>query len=283
MTKWRYYNHAMTPSQAPHLPVDISAVEDGSVFKADPNGKKALFARWTEGWDLPCQTNWWYLICKPPFSLENLSKSSRKNIKNALKKCEVKKIKPLEYKEDIWRIYMSSVSHYENFKSSYTEANYIERLKLQNVDWWAAFSKEDGRMIGYKSVNTYDTYVHFTSAKYDVGYLKMRASDALAYTCLSYYLSKDNVQYVSEGARSISHITNVQNYYIEHFKFYKAYCKLKLRFRPSVAPLIKMIYPFRRFFIIFDKIHTIHLLNSVLKMEEICRSDANIEVSECQG
>lgn len=36
--EWRYYNHAMLPTTAPHQEVDIGAVEDGSVWKLAGGG-----------------------------------------------------------------------------------------------------------------------------------------------------------------------------------------------------------------------------------------------------
>lgn len=37
--EWRYYNHAMLPTTAPHQEVDIGAVEDGSVWKLAGGGE----------------------------------------------------------------------------------------------------------------------------------------------------------------------------------------------------------------------------------------------------
>lgn len=288
MTKWRYYNHAMTPSQAPHLPVDTSAVEDGSVFKADTNGKKALFARWTEGWDLPCQTNWWHCIKDTPCQVDKSSKKARYEVRKALKNFYVKPINPTDHAQDLYHVQHAAFSAYPaKYRPYETFEQFCQKIQLwqpPHIYVYAAFSYTDNNLVGYAVLNDYQVYVNFTALKVIPAYEKQAVNAALVYGVLETLNPRMTPPFfISDGARPINHQTHFQDYLEKYFGFRKAYCKLHIKYRPGLDKIIKIIYPFRRVLMWFDGIGKIHQLNAVLKMEEICRADANTEVSECQG
>lgn len=87
MKNWIYYNHAMIPTTAPNEPVDTSCIEDKSIWKEN---KRAILARWTSDFDCGYETEWWYIIKDAPFEEDALSASTRRHIRQALKKVEVK-------------------------------------------------------------------------------------------------------------------------------------------------------------------------------------------------
>ena len=88
---------------------------------------------------------------------------------------------------------------------------------------------------------------------------------------LTHYLNECGKKYVCSGHRNINHKTNTQEYKIKRFGYRKAYCCLRIEYRPGVNVLIKVLFPFRKIFEKFDKITLVHQLNGVLKMEEIIR------------
>ena len=66
---WKYYNHAMIPTTAPHEPANLEALKNGSLWKENP---KAIMARWTTDWDCGYQTQWWYCIRDGKVNIEEL-------------------------------------------------------------------------------------------------------------------------------------------------------------------------------------------------------------------
>ena len=56
---------------------------------------------------------------------------------------------------------------------------------------------------------------------------------------------KKKIKYVNDGARSIAHDTNIQEFLIKKFKFRKAYCKLNVIYRWDVGIAVKILYPFK--------------------------------------
>ena len=61
---WTYYNHAAIPSTAPHVPVNMGPLENGSIWKI--KGGTPLLARWSTDWDCGCETDFWYVIKDNP-------------------------------------------------------------------------------------------------------------------------------------------------------------------------------------------------------------------------
>lgn len=270
---WKYYNYAMLPVSAPHESVDKTALNDGTIW----NKNKAVMAVWVDGWDSP-PSEWWYLIRESPFDISSLTKSSRKNIKKALGNCTVKKIQPLSCVNELWTVYVEAVERYKNYRMTISKSDFIVALenKPHNVDYWAAYSKDEGKMIGYKICTVYDDWCDFTTSKYSSKYLKMRASDALNYIVLEEYLNNQKKKYVSNGSRSILHCTNVQKYYEEHFLFRKCYCHLHIKYRWPINLFVKFFYPIWKVagggdfkFIILNKI------NAIFKLEEYARACNN--------
>ena len=84
-------------------------------------------------------------------------------------------------------------------------------------------------------------------------------------------LNFDGKWYINDGARSIRHETNFQEYLIKYFGFRKAYCNLKIKYRRPYGWLVNLIYPFRNYISGKSKIGS--LVSGILKMEQIVRED----------
>ena len=268
---WKYYNHAAIPTTAPHEPVNIKPINNGSIWQM--GGGTPLLARWTTDWDCGFETNWWYCIRDGKFSLEELSPSSRKHIRQALKHNSVirAKIEDSLY-DDLYRVYSEATSHYELADNIQEKESFVSGLitREKYVDLFLAYNLEN-ELLAYMTVRPEDGWVEIETAKFGDKALKAQSSNALYYTLLDYYLNEKKVQYVSSGSRSINHQTGTQEYKERVFGYRKAYCHLHIKYRPSVALLVKLVYPFRHVLQKHDSNTRIHQLNSVLKMEEMVR------------
>ena len=80
-----------------------------------------------------------------------------------------------------------------------------------------------------------------------------------------YYLKEKGLKYVSDGSRSITKHSNIQNFLINNFKFRRAYTNLKIYYKPLVKIAVIILYPFR-FLIPQSKI------KSVLRQESMARN-----------
>lgn len=270
---WRYYNHAAVPATAPHEEPDLTPIKDGSIWHLD--GKKPLLARWTTDWDCGYDTGWWYIIKDAPFDIEVLSKNSRKHIKEAFRKVRVKKINPADYVDALYECYHQAFLKY---KQATNEASF-ERFKRScencdsSIDYFAGFGLESGKLIGYTVSKANNGWAEIITAKFDPRYLNLRVSDALYATVLDYYLNEKKLSYVSSGNRSINHVTNTQEYKESHFGYRKCFCKLNVAYPPQCKFMVTLFRPFRKIISFAGKcIGKAHLVDSVLKMDEIARN-----------
>ena len=231
-----------------------------------------LLARWTTDWDCGHETNWWYCIKDTPVVLEDLDKQSRKNIRKGLKNCDVRMVESTRYAEQLYECYKQAWLHYKNVGEPTLKEVFIRNCDSDTLTYWAAFEKECGKLIGYITVSEHETYAEIHTAKFYPEYQHLQVSAAMYYTVLNYYLEKENIQFVSSGSRNINHTTQTQDYKERTFGYRKAYCKLHIEYNPQIKWIINLAYPFRNLLKYFDGIRSAHLLNSVLKMEEIVRS-----------
>lgn len=270
---WKYYNHAMIPTGSPDEEVDTSSIENGEIWRDSSGGGVPLLARWTSDWECDHETDWWYIIRSGPYSIEQLSKSSRKHIKQAQKKCYVREIEDSEV-QALYDCYVAAYSRYEkadNFISfDAIKDGFLNRGHEAKI-YYGAYELESNRLIGFFICSQHKNYLEINVSKFDPAYMNLRPSDALHHYVLSQWLSKPTIEYVNSGSRSINHVTNVQEYKISTFGFHKAYCKLHVVYNPKIKWMIPLLYSMRKLLIKFDDLGVFHQVNAILKMEEIVR------------
>ncbi|MBE5754575.1 MAG: hypothetical protein E7340_04530 [Clostridiales bacterium] len=272
MEGWKYYNHAVIPTCAPHEVPDLEPIKSGQIWKEYP---KALFARWTEDFDCDKETDWWYVIKDTQFDITTLKSKRRYEINKGNKFFDVKQINPIEYKIELYNVQVAAFSAYpQKYRPNVDKEKFIK-----SIDQWGiyvvlgAFCKDSGELAGYALLLQQSSkYVGFSVLKTKPNYEKFCVNAALVEGVLknfNSFLEQDG--YICDGARSISHETAFQDYLEKYFGFKKAYCKLKIKYNPKYSWLIKILYVFRKILIKFDGIGIVHNINAVLKMEEICR------------
>ena len=236
MSGWRYYNHAMLPSAAPHELPELRPLKDGSVWKLSGGGTP-LFARWTTDFDCGYETKWWYVIKDTPFDIGTLKAKRRYEINKGKKNFEVRIINPSEYSKELYEVQVAAFSAYP--QSYRPVVNYDSFVQSVN-DW-------------YKQ---YETYAVNAALINEILY------------GLNDRLGKDF--YICDGARSVFHETAFQDYLEKYFGFRKAYCNLHIKYRFPVGLIVGILYPFRSRISKLDS-SIAKKISSVLKMEELAR------------
>lgn len=273
---WKYYNHALIPTCEPHDTPDTFVLQNDELW--DSEGKRPLLARWTTDWDCGLNTNWWYVIKDEPFDISKLKADKRYKINKGLRYFEVRVINPLEHAQDLYNITVKAISTYpKKNQNKPSFEKYIETINEwkqdENVKIYAAFYRETEIMCGFIVGIFCKSHFELSSQKADPEYEKYQVNAAMIYMFL-----KDNEEllrngmYCNDGARSINHETNFQDYLEQYFGFRKAYCRLNIKYKKGLKQIIRITYPIRRFFLCFDRLKIVHLFNSIMKMEEICRN-----------
>lgn len=272
---WEYYNHAIIPTTAPHEVPDMLPIMDKSIWRI--SGSFPLLARWTTDFDCGFETNWWYVIKDTPLVLEEIPSKERKSINQALKKCYVRMVRMTENVDLLYRVFIAAYKKYELAGIPMCFESFQEYCESNDAKYqcWGGYDIDSHIMIGYMVVHDCGDFAKILSAKFDPDYSRLQVSDALYYNVLTYYLNEEKKKYISSGERSINHITGTQEYKIRRFGYRKAYCKLHIEYNPKVKWLIRLCYLFRKVLIKFDNHRFFHLINSVLRMQEIACEGQN--------
>ena len=184
----------------------------------------------------------------------------------------------MDYADEIWEVEKAAYAHYQNADNAQTKEHFLAGLKKQakNLEWWAAFSREDGRMAGWMTCSNHGTWTETCRAKYHPERQSWnRPSDVIHHAVLTHYLNELGQKYICSGSRNINHKTHVQEYKIKNWKFRKAYCRLHLVYNPKIKWIVKCIYPFRKLLMLLDNVTLVHQLNALMKLEEAARGCEN--------
>lgn len=270
---WKYYNHAMIPTTAPHESVNLKPLLDGSIWKM--SGRKPLLARWTSDFDCGYEKEWWYCIKDTPFDISQLKSKHRYEINKGNKNYYFKKINSSEYMEELWDVTEQSFTAYpQEYRPSLNKEKFI----LEIADWnktytvIAVFNKTSDELCGYALLKEHKSYVDFSVLKAKPEYEKSGINAAIVFAVINEYNKQleEGGFYICDGCRNILHETNFQNYLEKYFGFRKAFCTLNIEYRKDFKLLVKMLYPLRG---MFKKLKgkLSHQISSILFMEELNR------------
>jgi hypothetical protein len=159
---------------------------------------------------------------------------------------------------------------YSTFHKPISKDSFKSSILASTDDFWAVYNKEN-RLIAYGNNFIERDMCHYNSMKFHPKFLNLYPSYALIYTMNEYYLNKIGYLYVNDGARSIAHNTNIQNFLIKKFSFKRVYCRLNIVYRWDIKIIITLLYHFKS---ILKKVngHIFEKIYIVLKQEKIRRS-----------
>ena len=164
--------------------------------------------------------------------------------------------------------------NYNTTMPTMDENTFKRNILHSTCDFFAVYEMERERIIAYSQNIIENNSINYSTIKFDPAYLKLYPSYALFYEMNRYYLNEQKKLYVNDGAKSISHDTNIQEFLENKFNFRKAYCKLEIVYRFDIKMLVFILYPFKQIiFKINNKIFK--KLSVLLRHEEIRRSYEN--------
>ncbi len=271
---WRYYNHAMIPDGSPDEDVDVSEIKNGSIWKRE--GTKPMLARWTTDFDCGYETNWWYVIKDDKYDILSLKSKRRYEITKGRKNFEVKVITPSDHAEELYEVQVAAFSAYpEKYRPTVNHDKFVKSCSSWSGICLGAFHRTDDdscELCGYSYLSIKGKCIDFSVQKTKPEYEREGLNAALVDGVLTHFENElASGIYICDGARSISHETAFQDYLERYFGFRKAYCKLNIVYRPSIRWMIPILFVFRKVLKKLDGIGAVHLINSVLMMEEIRR------------
>ena len=271
MEGWRYYNHAMIPTAAPHEIVKTTCVQDESIWEENKN---AFLARWTTDFDCGHETNWWYVIKDTPFDISALKSKRRYTVNKGIKNFTVKEIDPSEHACAIADVRSAAITDIpKKYRVSFDKEEFVQDIKTWRFyKVYGAFDNESGMLCAYAILSRMEKYISFDVLK-SVPESESKGVNAatVAQFLTDHAAFFTDGGYICDGARNILHETHFQDYLEKYFGFRKAYCKLHVAYNPKIAWAVKLLYPFRRILKMFGGIGIVHKINGILDMESITR------------
>lgn len=268
---WKYYNHAVIPTTAPHEPVNLSPITDGKIWEV--GGGTPVLVRWSSDWDCGHETEWWFCIKDTPFDITALKSKRRYEINKGKKNFEVKKIDPAAFKEDLFRVTVAAYSEWpEKYRPKVDEQGFCKQVESWgDADVFAGFNIETNTVNGFALIFDKGSYAEFSVLRVKPESEKLAINAALVAGILEYYQDRfDGKFYINDGSRAIRHETAFQDYLEKYFDFRKAYCKLNVKYKSYIGVVVKLLYPCRK--LIKGRTGLGSQIEGILKMEEIRRS-----------
>lgn len=244
---YKLYKRSLIWSEAPHLEKKLSIIKTKKLLKQN----NALILRNIYNFDIENETSFWYIIKDSFGGMEELSSKTRNQIRRAQKLLEIKKVDKKLIFEQGYEVYSSSFKKYKNIAvSPLNKSDFLKGLQhdFKGEEFWGCIDKADGKLIAYAHNIIQNNMCNYNSMKaipeYLTGYYPYYG---LIYLMNEYYLETRGLKYVSDGARSITEHSNIQPFLINKLNFRKAYCNLTISYIYWLKPIIKILYPIRKY------------------------------------
>lgn len=264
MNQFYLYRHAWRYDGASHLEPRLQEHEWKDLLK-----QGGMMVRNTYDFDIPKETQFWYIVKDHFESLDGLKPRVRNKIRHANNYFEYRLIPYDQFEREVFPILEDTFAHYKVHDRTMNRdvfSDYLKYCQQRRFDYWGIFLKETDKMVGFCTVNNWNDCCEYG---YSGIYSNYKSHGYYPYYGLyhhlnGYYLDKQGFRYVSDSARSITNHSEIQDFLIQNFNFRKAYCHLAVHYNWWMKIAVKILYPFRG-------IITIPQVKAILNMESMQR------------
>jgi hypothetical protein len=241
---WYDYGGFMVPAYLPHcVPV---VTRESALEVLRKSGRP--FARWSTKFGLPENSEWWFVLRKGTWSLEQCSANTRSKIRRGYKRLAARLISPDEMLNIGYGVLEKAMDRYEHKEFLPSRQTFEKKIKASaaltgTLDLFGVFSGT--QLVGYSENYIQDNAAFWESIWYDPEFLKDYSSYVLVAEMLKYYLNERHFKYVLDGCRSIYHRSEIQEYLMHSFGFTKEYAHLNVVYRPWFTMGVKAAYVFK--------------------------------------
>jgi hypothetical protein len=209
--------------------------------------------------------NWYGVIKSEHYEIKDYPKSKVRNqIKRGLSQNTIKKISVEELKKQGYEIYSDIIKRYgikpenrEDYLRKITDYSHFDDI----IHFYGVFNA--GKLVGYSIVFVYgDIEANISEIRILPEYNKQYASYALIHILSELYLKSGAVKYLSDGYRSLVHETNIQQFLISKFGFYKLPLYLNCKIKYPYNIVFNLLYPFRKLI----KVHSVKAVFLLMKI-----------------
>lgn len=238
---WELYRSTLIPAEPPDRPIFLKKEECHELFHLT----NAWLIRWPSCWNKKEVSSFWYIIKENYNGFGEFSRNTRSKIRRGLKRNVVRRIGREELKIQGYPVYEGAFTRYDTSRKLARDEflRRIEGLNPDQYEFWGVY--QGTALVAYAEIRHIKDVINTSVMKFHPSGLKDYSSYALFYTLIEHYLGKRKIRYITNGARSLSHDTNIQGFLIEKFNFRKAYCKLNVCYTGFLGNLVRVAYPLR--------------------------------------
>lgn len=275
---WHDYSGFMVPTYLPHCTPQI--LEEIAHEVLEETGRP--FVRWDSEFGRAQASEWWYVLKKGPWAIENVKdKKKRWMIRQGKKNFNVRVLTLKEVAVMCPKVAQLAAARYKGEAKVESEEMLVKRADAANkipglLEYMGCFYNDE--LIGFSENYMQNNAVWLATIRYDPAYLGRYSSYGFLDGILDYYLNEKKLLYVLDGCRNIYHRTDFQEHLVKVFGFTKEYALLNVMYRPSFAIGVKTAYAFRGIIWNLSRIwtnNTLDKVGGVLRQEYIRRKCEN--------
>ena len=240
---WRKNQGALFPLSPPGR---LSGFDDQAA-KQLLKSTGAVLIRWESAFDQDAKSDWWHVIKDEESALSELSSNTRSKVRRGLKAFECGPISRDDVMKEGPEVYCRAFARYQTHELQYSAADFLEAIKdlPEHTEFWGVRSKNSKRLVAFSENYVEGNACFFNTIWFEPSALRKYSSYALFYEMTHHYLKRRNLSYVSDGARSLSHNTQIHDFLESKFGFRKAYARLHVVYTPWLDFAIACAYPLR--------------------------------------
>lgn len=268
---WRENQGGLFPLSPPSVLSGLSERDACETLKSQ--GK--LFLRWESDFDQAPGCPWWHIIKDGNCSLAELSSNTRSKVRRGLRAydCDILSLSLLL--DEGYEVYRNAFSRYETHETEFSQSEFENALKAlpEQTEFWGVREKGTGKLVAFSENYVESDVCFYSTIWFEPSALKKYSSYALFYEMNRYYLEERGFRYISDGARSLSHATQIHDFLESKFGFRKAHARLHVVYTPWLGTAVAIVYPLRK---LIDKVPlgSFKKASILLKQEEIRRQCA---------
>lgn len=261
---YRLYKGTWIFREDPHREQKLSKSEIASLLA---NG--GVMVRNTYDFDCKEDTDFYFVIKDNFGGFGELSSKMRNQIRRCFKTMSVRRISADFLLEEGYEVYKAAAENYSVKSIPPTIQEFKDRLNSgEENDYWGCFDLNTGSLVAFSMNAVTEESCEYRTLKAIPEFQRKYAYYGLIYTMNQYYLEHVGLQYVNDGARSITQHSNIQLFLIEKFNFRKAYCHLEITYKRWFGIIVKVLYPFRKYI-------PMRSVQAILRQEEYNRKNKN--------
>lgn len=242
---YNLYRKAWRYEDAPHEEQRLDERQWKALLK-----QGGLLVRNTYNFDQKEESHFWFIIKDKFGGSEELNSRDRNKVRHAFEMFDYHILPHEILKQKGYAITEETFGDYPVNDRKMNEkifARFIEERSGEGFEHWGIFEKGTENLVGYGIVHCWDRCCEL-GATGILTQFKRNASYpyyGLYHLWSQHYLQERQFNYISDGARSISEHSNIQEFLIQHFNFRKAYCQLEIHYQWWMKVAVNLLYPFR--------------------------------------